>query len=107
MMQFRDTQYYVYEDGRIYNSTTKRWITPYKKLFSKNSVERLSLSLYINGRRKNLLYHRVIAEVYIPNPTNLPQINHIDGNPSNNNISNLEWCTAKHNNIHAIQTGLR
>ena len=53
MKQFKNTQYYVYQDGRIYNTITKRWVKPYKKLFSKNSVERLSLSLYINGIRKN------------------------------------------------------
>jgi len=39
MKQFRDTQYYVYEDGRIFNTTTKRWITPYKKLFSKTLLK--------------------------------------------------------------------
>lgn len=107
MKKFRDSQYIVYEDGRIFNTKTKRWIKPYKKLFSRNSIERLSLSLYLNGVKKNFLYHRVLAETFIPNPNNLPQINHKDGNPLNNSLDNLEWCTAKDNNIHAINTGLR
>ena len=58
----------------------------------------LSVELFDeNGKSKRLLIHRLVAMAYIPNPENLPQVNHIDENPLNNAVSNLEWCTAKYN----------
>ena len=56
--------------------------------------------------RKNRNVHRVIAETFIPNPNNLPCVNHKDGNKLNNSVDNLEWCTHSENTIHAYQTGL-
>ena len=49
----------------------------------------------------------MIALAFIPNPNNLPQINHIDGNKSNNNVNNLEWCTNFYNTMEAIRLGLK
>lgn len=50
--------------------------------------------------------HRLVAIAFIPNPKNLPQVNHIDGNKSNNHISNLEWVDALSNQRHAVRLGL-
>lgn len=50
--------------------------------------------------------HRIIAQVFIPNPNNLPQVNHIDGNKLNNCIDNLEWCTNEYNHKHKCEHGL-
>lgn len=58
-------------------------------------------------RNKAYLIHRLVAETFIKNPLNKKQVNHIDGNRKNNNVSNLEWVTASENQIHAIKTGLR
>ena len=44
--------------------------------------------------------HRLVGIAFIPNPLNLPQINHIDGNKQNNNVDNLEWCTNQYNSLH-------
>jgi len=51
----------------------------------------------INGKKVNIYTHRLVAECFLPNQENLPEINHKDNNPRNNNISNLEWCSHKYN----------
>lgn len=55
---------------------------------------------------KHYSAHKLVAMTFIPNPNNLTQINHIDGNKHNNKVENLEWCTPKENTIHALQSGL-
>lgn len=61
---------------------------------------------FLNGSQKVVQVHRLIARTFIPNPDNKPQINHIDGNKKNNNVKNLEWCTASENLKHAFKHGL-
>ena len=58
------------------------------------------------GVRLAIFIHRILALLFIPNPTNKPFVNHIDGNKLNNNIDNLEWCTHRENMQHAWDTGL-
>lgn len=59
--------------------------------------EYLGVSLSKEGKRKSFLIHRLVAEAFVENPFNLPQVNHKDENKFNNNVSNLEWCTAEYN----------
>lgn len=60
-----------------------------------NGYKQVQLSK--NGKGKNHLVHRLVAIAFIPNPNNLPVVNHKDENPSNNNVDNLEWCTQEYN----------
>lgn len=59
-----------------------------------------------DGSHYRISLHRLVALCYIPNPYNKPQINHKDGNKLNNDISNLEWCTASENIIHSYNSKL-
>lgn len=64
------------------------------------------VSLTKDNEQKHKTLHRLLAIQFIPNPNNLPQVNHKDGNKKNNNLSNLEWCNNSHNIKHAIKMGL-
>lgn len=65
-----------------------------------------NISLYKNGKRNFFRIHRLVAEYFIDNPNNYPQVNHIDGNKSNNRVDNLEWCNNSQNMKHAYDNGL-
>lgn len=60
-----------------------------------------------NNKTKKYYIHRLVATAFIPNPSNLPEVNHIDLNKSNNCVENLEWCCRKYNIQHAIKNGAR
>lgn len=58
--------------------------------------------LYKGDERSTKLIHRLVAQAFIPNPENKEEVNHIDGNPLNNKVSNLEWVTSSENTQHAL-----
>lgn len=60
--------------------------------------------LYENNKQKRLYLHRIIATAFIDNPDEKPQVNHIDENKTNNDLSNLEWCTKRENIAHGTRT---
>lgn len=64
------------------------------------------VELVKDGKRKGFKVHRLVAQAFIPNPDEKPQVNHIDGDKTNNYVDNLEWATASENSIHAYNTGL-
>ena len=90
-------KYFIWPDGTVFNSFGR-------KLGVKTNKS--GYKCVVLGRNCNELLHRLIAEAFIPNPNNLPIINHIDGNKLNNSIENLEWCTHSQNTLHAYETGL-
>lgn len=65
-----------------------------------------SVDLYSNGKRIKRRISRLVATAFIPNPDNLPDVNHKDGNKLNNNVSNLEWVTKSENMKHEFKNGL-
>lgn len=60
----------------------------------------LFVKLCKDGKVKPFTVHRLVAEAFLPNPDNLPQVNHKDENKQNNIVSNLEWCSAQYNNTY-------
>lgn len=111
---FEDS-YRISDTGEVWSKD--RWIvdTKGRKRFWKG--QKLNPDIAPNGYyrvtfakgRKNRVQrylHRLLAEHFIPNPENLPQINHKDGNKLNCNLDNLEWVTVKENTIHAYKHGL-
>lgn len=77
------------------------------RIISSSKQRYSNVQLYSCNCAKNFSVHRLVAETFIPNPNNLPQINHIDGNKQNNSCDNLEWCTASDNMNLSISQGLR
>ena len=66
----------------------------------------LRVGLSKSGTKINYLVHRLIAQTFLKNKFNFPEINHKDGNKANNKVDNLEWCTRGHNIQHAVAKGL-
>lgn len=97
-------KYCISGDGMVVNVNSYRALKPTEHN-GKQPYYYVTLSK--NGKRKKFLVHRLVAQTFIPNPDNLPQVNHKDGDVHNNRISNLEWVTNKGNTEHAYKNHLR
>lgn len=88
------------------DGSTQTWTSRPLKTFANSSgylIARLSDSS--NGRRKMARVHRLVAEAFIPNPENKPEVNHIDSDRANPALENLEWVTASENRKHGVLQG--
>ena len=104
-----DTEYsdffQISNHGRVYSKRSNKILVQGITKQGYNTI-----SSKIGGRAGKyicLKVHRMVAKAFIPNSYNKPEVNHIDGNKQNNNVSNLEWCTSSENTQHAYDTGLK
>ena len=92
--------YIICTDGTVHNKkghNISRW---------KDNVGYLQVKLSKEGKWYYKRVHRLVAEAFIPNPNNLKQVNHIDGDKTNNEVSNLEWIDNKNNTQHGYDNNL-
>lgn len=99
-----NTNYIVCSNGDVVSTNYKRTGCKKKLIPSKSKNRYLQLFIYTKTSYKTILVHRLVALCFISNPHNYPEVNHIDENPSNNDISNLEWCEHKYNINHGTRT---
>lgn len=95
MKQFRNTPYFVTNTGLVYRQGSNKPLKP------DATAKYLRVTLCVNGNTQRHSIHRMVAECYIPNPLNKPQVNHKDLNKLNNHADNLEWVTISENTTHA------
>lgn len=93
------SNYEISDYGRVRNVNTGRLL---KQGMHRQGYSLVWLSEY--GERYAKTVHRLVAEAFIPNPDCKPQVNHIDGDKSNNHYTNLEWVTGSENTIHAYRS---
>ena len=101
----KSTDYKADIFGNIWSYKNKK--EPFKLKLITNKYGYYVVNLYINKKLKQFRVNRLIAQTFIPNPNNYPQVNHINGNKLDNSVCNLEWCSAKENTNHAIRNKLR
>lgn len=103
--KYKDTYYEFSNLGRartvdhyIFKNFKYKQVKVFKKGQLIKIIDRADGYKEVSIFSKKYLIHRIVAELFIPNPLNLPQVNHKDENRGNNNADNLEWCSSKYNN---------
>lgn len=90
--------YAITSCGRVWSYKSEKFILPHD-----NGGGYLIIDLCKNGVRKHHYAHRLVAQAYLPNPDNLPQVNHKDECTTHNYLNNLEWCAADYNHAYGTR----
>ena len=98
---WQNFDYAISTHGRVWSCKTNRFIKPVKS----DVTGYLVVSMSYHGGCKNVFVHRLVAEMFIPNPYDLPVVRHLDGDPTNNVVWNLAWGTAKDNYEDSVRHG--
>lgn len=93
-------------DGKVQPRKGKELFFSVSNIEREQRSPRAKVQLWKDGVHEMKSVHRLVADAFVPNPENLPEVNHIDGNPLNNYVDNLEWITHRDNVIHAYTNGL-
>lgn len=101
------TEYQITSSGDVYSLNYNHTGKKRKLKTRKNHSGYHLIGIRVNGKCYVKQVHRLVADAFIPNPENKPQVNHINGNKDDNSVNNLEWVTAKENILHAIKTNLK
>ena len=91
--------YLISDNGEVYSLKSGKTLKTYGNVYP-------MVSIYNSKKRSVKRVHRLVAEAFIPNIYNRPEVNHIDGNKRNNSRLNLEWVTKSQNQAHSFKTGL-
>ena len=91
----RVKSFIIHKDGKLLNTSVA------------NRNGYVGVHLYKDGKKTQFSVHRLVAEAFIPNPKNKPQINHLNGDKTDNRVDNIEWATASENTKHSFANGLQ
>ena len=98
-------RYAAASDGTIYSLVRPAQLFALKPTRCADGYCRVNIH-FEGGKKQMMAVHRLVAEVHCPNPTGLPEVNHLDGKKTHNTAGNLEWCDRAGNIRHAVATGL-
>lgn len=106
IINYNGIDYIVSSNGHVYSTHDSQRSAYHQEISQhENADGYMTITTGATGNRKSVRVHRLVAMAFIPNPNNLPEVNHKDCNRKNNDVSNLEWCTHAYNIQYAIDQG--
>lgn len=106
IIEVKGVKYIVSSDGKVYSTNTCGRSYYHKEISQRlNKDGYFQITVGLNENRTQYRVHRMVAEAFIPNPDNLPEVNHKDYDRTNNSVENLEWATHADNMAHSAGTG--